>query len=60
MTDAFIAVPFKSLLHKGTRIKTYILTMGQFLLEFFMNVENSGSLLHRKQNISKKFWNLQI
>ena len=59
MTDAFIAA-LQKFIAKGTRVKTYILTMGQFLLEFFMNVVNSGSLLHRKQNISKKFWNLQI
>ena len=55
-----LLLPFKGLLHKGTSIKICVLTMGQFLLELIMNFENSGSLLHRKRNISKKFWNLQI
>ena len=55
-----LLLPFKGLLHKGTNIKIRVLRMGDFLLEFITNFENSGSLLHRKHNMSKKVWNLQI
>ena len=55
-----LLLSFKCLLRKGTSNKIFILTLGQFLLELFMNFENSGSLLHRKKNISKKFCNFEI
>ena len=55
-----LLLPLKGLLHKRDRYYNLCSDNGTELLELMMNFENSGSLLHRKRKISKKFWNLQI